>query len=73
MARLFVKSVEDQLQEWRQAEKAACDIEAQVAQLGQGASDPHARDLYLEAKALRDRADRLFGTIMRTVKSDDLV
>lgn len=38
-------SLEEQMQAWRQTEKAACDAEGEVARLGQGASDPRARDL----------------------------
>jgi hypothetical protein len=64
-------STEERLQEWREAEKAACQAEAAVAGLGQGAADPEVRRLYLDAAAAREKADRLFGALLRAIKAAD--
>ena len=63
-------SIEDRLQHWRQAEKAAMDAEHAVARLGQAAADQRAGDLFLKAKMLRQQADREFGLVLRDINPD---
>ena len=49
---------------WRELEKAACDAEAQLEQMGQGAASPEAAAIAIKAPALREGADRWFKGIL---------
>ena len=71
MQKYVAVSVEERLTAWRQTERAASEAEHAAAALGQGAADPRARDLYLQAKRLRDHADREFAAICRAIRTED--
>jgi hypothetical protein len=62
-----IVSLRERLSDWRMAEDAARDAEAQVARHGQAASDPAYRDLVLRAQHLRQIADRMFAAACRAV------
>lgn len=62
-----VVPIEQRLIHWRELDRAALAAEADVQELGQSAADPRARDLYLNAKTLREQADREFAAILRGV------
>jgi len=66
-----VMSIEERLAAWREAEKAACEAEAAVARLGQAATDPVTRDLFIRAGKLRTLADRQLAAVLRSVRLDD--
>lgn len=68
MDRYVITSIEERLNLWREAERAACDAEAEVANLGQAASDPRTRDLFIKAGKLRNSADRQYAAILRAVR-----
>jgi hypothetical protein len=52
------------LDRWQASERNALAVELQVANLGQAASDPRIRDLYLRAKELREVADSEFAALL---------
>lgn len=62
-----IVSLRERLSDWRKAEDAARDAEAQLARHGQAASDPAYRDLALRAQHLREIADRMFAAACRAV------
>jgi hypothetical protein len=71
MERYVVKSVEERLLEWRALEREASELEAAIAQVGQAAATPEFRDRCLKARELRERSDREFAAIVRSVRLGD--
>lgn len=56
---------QEDLENWRLAEKAALEAEAAVAAMGQGASDPRAAALLARAGELRNKADAMLGLMLQ--------
>jgi hypothetical protein len=71
MSKESIMSVEARLIAWRELDRAATAVEAEIKDLRQGAASPPPRDLLLRAKQLREDADREFGAILRSVKASE--
>ena len=71
--KFVVESVEERLLAWREAEQAAQNAEYAAKAVGQAAADPTMRQLLMEAKRLREEADRQFAYIVRAVRMDEPV
>lgn len=61
-------AIEDRLHAWRDSENAASELEAQLREYGQGASDPRAAELHLKARELRQRADTMLREIVDSLR-----
>jgi hypothetical protein len=62
-------AIEDQLHAWRDSENAAAELEAQVRQYGQAASDPRLAELHMKARELRKRSDEMLREIVDSLRS----
>jgi len=55
---------------WLAAERAATEAEKTVAGIGQAAADPRVAALLLQARQLREEADRLFKLLREHIRGD---
>jgi hypothetical protein len=60
--------IEEKLNAWRDSENAASEVEAELRNIGQGASDPRAAELYARARDLRQRADQMLADIVQALR-----
>lgn len=60
--------IEEKLNAWRDSENAASEVEAELRNIGQGASDPRAAELYARARELRQHADQMLSDIVRSLR-----
>lgn len=71
MANHVVVSVAERLAAWRELDQQACSAERVLAAIGAAAAPSGVRDLILNAKSLRERADREFDAICRAIRASD--
>lgn len=61
--------IDDRLKAWRDADREAARVEAELRDLGQGAQDPRVAGLHRQAQALRQQADGMLAELVESLKA----